>query len=130
MNTILVRDGLENRFATLFYVEIEPGRGTVRFLNAGHNPPLLVTRDAVEPLRAESPPLGMLAESRYTERVRDLPPGEMLIIYSDGVTEALDEREEEFGESRLRVLAESLRGLDAETAGRRLLDSLRAYMGD
>ncbi|MGH9867132.1 MAG: PP2C family protein-serine/threonine phosphatase [Candidatus Polarisedimenticolia bacterium] len=130
INTILVRDGLENRFATLFYVEIEPGRGTVRFLNAGHNPPFLVTRDAVQPLRADSPPLGMLPESRYAEQTRDLAPGEMLVIYSDGVTEALDDREEEFGESRLRAVAESLRGLDAEAAGRRLLESVRAYMGD
>ena len=58
LNAILLRDGLANRYATLFYFEIAPGSGHVRSLNAGHNPPLALRVSGIESLRAASPPLG------------------------------------------------------------------------
>jgi phosphoserine phosphatase RsbU/P len=130
LNEILVRDGLENRFATLFYLEIDPGLGTVRFLNAGHNPPFLISRDGIEELRAGSPPLGLIPDRTYDEQARQLSAGEMLVVYSDGLTEALNEREEEFGPDRLRALAASLRGMDAPQAGARLLEAVHAFLGE
>jgi sigma-B regulation protein RsbU (phosphoserine phosphatase) len=131
LNTILVRDGLENRFATLFYFELEPGGSVVRYLNAGHNPPLLVARNGeIRLLRAESPPLGMLAESRYTERTVDLGPRDMLIVYSDGVTEARNDGDMEFGDERLRAVAASLKGADATSAGHGVIEAVQAFIGE
>jgi len=130
LNEILVRDGLENRFATLFYLEIEPGGGALRFLNAGHNPPFLVTHAGVEDLRAESPPLGLLPDRSYDEQARQLASGETLVVYSDGLTEALNEREEEFGADRLRALAATMRGMEASRVGARLLEEVGAFLGE
>src|SRR5262249_53337027 len=86
MNSILLRDGLDNRYATLFYFEIAPGSGGVRCLNAGHNPPLALRASGIESIRAGSPPLGMLGASRFVEDSFELMPGEMLVAYSDGLT--------------------------------------------
>src|SRR5678815_2429096 len=60
MNSILLRNGVENRYATLFYFEIAPASGAVRYLNAGHNPALALRSTEIDSLGAASPPLGML----------------------------------------------------------------------
>jgi sigma-B regulation protein RsbU (phosphoserine phosphatase) len=130
LNAILLRDGLANRYATLFYFEIDPGSGRVRCLNAGHNPPLALRASGVEPLRAASPPVGMLASARFVEDTLDLAAGDVLIAYSDGLTEARNARDEEFGTDRLAGLAPSLRSLGVEQAGRRLLEEVDGFLGD
>ena len=129
LNTILLRDGLENRYATLFYFEMEPGTGRIRCLNAGHNPPYVLRGSCLETLRAGSPPLGMLSSARFVEDGVDLSPGEMLVAYSDGLTEALNEQEVEFGTERLTALVGGLRGLPAEEAGARLLAAIDQFLG-
>jgi len=118
MNTILVKDGIENRFATMFYAELGPDSGHVRFLNAGHNPPYLFRGSGeIQELRASSLPLGMLPGTTYTEGLADLETDEFLLVYSDGVTEATDVRGEEFGEARVRALLPELGRLTPERAG-------------
>src|SRR6266850_2673730 len=97
MNDILFRDGIDNRFVTLFYVEMRPGSAGLRFLNAGHNPPLLQRARTTESLMASAIPLGMMAGTTYAEGDLLLEPGDFLVVYSDGLTEASDSRDEEFG---------------------------------
>ncbi|HKY33307.1 MAG TPA: PP2C family protein-serine/threonine phosphatase [Candidatus Polarisedimenticolia bacterium] len=130
LNAILLRDGIHNRYATMFYVELEPDTGRLRFLNAGHNPPLVIGPAGVQELRAPSLPLGMMSDARYVQEDRILAPGELLIIYSDGVTEAANVDDQEFGAGRLRDIAASLRGSAPEEAGTRLLDHVRAFLGE
>lgn len=130
MNTILVKDGIENRFATMFYAELGPDSGHVRFLNAGHNPPYLVRGSGeIQELRASSLPLGMLPGTSYTEGLADMETDEFLLVYSDGVTEATDVRGEEFGEARVRALLPELGRLTPELAGKRLLEEIDVHLG-
>jgi serine phosphatase RsbU (regulator of sigma subunit) len=128
VNTILQRDGLDNRFATLFLVELEYDSGQIRYLNAGHNPPFVVRRDRVEQLPASSLPLGMLASAGYAEGDSRLEPGDLLVAYSDGLTEATGPDDEEFGVDRVERVVGSLRGLAPELAGRRILDEVEAFL--
>jgi len=130
INEILHRDGLENRFATLFYLEILPGSEHLRYLNAGHNPAYLLRAGGIEELAASGTPLGMIGGASYQEALTGMSPGETLLVYSDGVTEALDRDGEEFGTARLKDLLTRLRGLPAEEAGRTLLREVDAFLGD
>jgi sigma-B regulation protein RsbU (phosphoserine phosphatase) len=130
VNDILHRDGLDNRYATLFFVELEHDSGHLRYLNAGHNPAFLIRSDAVERLPASSYPVGMLASASYEEGVRTLEPGDVLLAYSDGLTEAQNEQGEEYGVGRLEQLLPGLRNLPPAEIGARLLSSVDGFLGD
>jgi serine phosphatase RsbU (regulator of sigma subunit) len=105
-----------NRFVTLFYAELDPVTGALSFLNAGHNPPLIVhSAGTVEQLAAGGLPLGIKPDAEYREGRTQLQPGDVLVIYSDGVTEAVSPTGEEFGATRLyEVVA---RNVNASAAG-------------
>jgi sigma-B regulation protein RsbU (phosphoserine phosphatase) len=91
-----------NRFVTLFAAELDPKTGIMRFINAGHNPPLVGRSGGeIEQLSAGGFPLGILPTAEYEVGEVQLFSGDALIIYSDGVTEANNLREEEFGIERL-----------------------------
>jgi phosphoserine phosphatase RsbU/P len=129
MNDILHRDGIDNRFVTLFYVEMNPGNGRLRYLNAGHNPPFVWRAGATETLQASAIPLGMMAGTTYAEGTLALEPGDILVAYSDGLTEARDARDEEFGPDRLQALLPRLRGLTAEQAVSLIIDRVNVFLG-
>jgi serine phosphatase RsbU (regulator of sigma subunit) len=129
LNSILHRDGIENRFATLFYAEIGPASGRLRVLNAGHNAALLFRAGAVERIGASASPLGMFEGTAYREELLDLAPGDLVIAFSDGLSEARNDRDEEFGEARIESLASSLRGSDAAEVGERILREVELFLG-
>jgi sigma-B regulation protein RsbU (phosphoserine phosphatase) len=90
------------RFTTAFLAELDPVSGQLSYLSAGHNPPVLLRLDGtVERLKSESIPLGIEVNEKYKAGTTILRPNELLVIYTDGVTEARNERGEQFGESRL-----------------------------
>ena len=133
LNGVLCRDGLDNRFATLFYVQLPPaaaGPAALRVLNAGHNPPLLVRESGVELLPDGGRPLGMFPDSAYGEGRIEMQPSDLLIIYSDGLAEARDASDQEFGMERLQRLAPGLRALPPAEAGRTLLSEVERFLGD
>ena len=130
INRIFVRDGLPNRFASLFYMEVEPDSNTVRLLNAGHLPPLIGRADGVETLSRGAPALGLTDKSRYTEDRAELTRGDLLLLYSDGLTEARNEEGEFYGDAQLKRLIPRLRNLSASTAGARLLAEIDDFVGD
>ncbi|HEV8119572.1 MAG TPA: PP2C family protein-serine/threonine phosphatase [Candidatus Polarisedimenticolia bacterium] len=132
LNGILCRDGLENRFATLFYLEApeDGGPGPVRFLNAGHNPPLLVRASGVEEVTMAGRPLGMFPDSTFAEGTLRFDPGDLLIVYSDGLIEASDASEREFGLERLKTLAPALRDRPPAEAGRLLVEEVDRFLGE
>lgn len=105
-----------NRFVTLFYGELSPKTGALAFLNAGHNPPLIVhAGGTMEQLAAGGLPLGIMPNADFREGRTKLHPGDVLVIYSDGVSEAVNPSGEEFGPTRLyEVVA---RNLDSSAAG-------------
>jgi sigma-B regulation protein RsbU (phosphoserine phosphatase) len=94
-----------NRFATLFWAVFEEAGCALTYVNAGHNPPMLLRRSGtLERLATGGPPLGVFAGSRYEQRTVTLAPGDVLLVFSDGITEAPGPGEEEFGERRLERL--------------------------
>src|SRR5687768_10070449 len=105
-----------NRFVTLFYAELDPESGALSFLNAGHNPPLIIhSAGTVEQLASGGLPLGIKPDAEYREGRTQLQPGDVLVIYSDGVTEAVSPSGEEFGPTRLYEVVS--RNVDASAAG-------------
>ena len=105
-----------NRFVTLFYAELDPDSGALSFLNAGHNPPLIVhAAGTVEQLASGGLPLGIKPDADYREGRTQLLPGDVLVIYSDGVTEAVSPTGEEFGSTRLYEVVS--RNIESSAAG-------------
>lgn len=93
------------RFTTAFLAELDPISGSLNYLCAGHNPPMLRHHDGtIERLKSESIPLGIELNEKYETSRTVLGAGDVLIIYTDGVTEARDEDGKEFGEDRLLAL--------------------------
>jgi serine phosphatase RsbU (regulator of sigma subunit) len=91
-----------NRFITFFFCRLDARTGNLAFANAGHNPPVIVRASGkAEMLEGGGPPLGILSMAPYSEMRAQLEPGDVLAIYSDGVTEASNAAQEEFGEERL-----------------------------
>ena len=118
------------RFATLFYAEWNPAELKLRYINAGHNAPILLTAEGTERLRADCPPLGIFEENQIQERQVILRPGDTLVLFSDGLTEAGEARDDEFGESRLEAVVAEARGKPLEQIQERVLAALRAWAGD
>jgi serine phosphatase RsbU (regulator of sigma subunit) len=102
VNKYLSENTPANRFITLFVAELDPSTGEIRFINAGHNPPLLGRADGtVEQLASGGLPLGIMPMASYDVGTASLGVGDSLVIYSDGVSEANNPKEEEFGLDRL-----------------------------
>jgi len=100
---------LEDRFATLFYGVFDGATRTLRYVNAGHNPPMVIRRDgSISWLETGGAPVGMFQHWNYEESAVQLHPGDLVLAYTDGVIEAVNPAGEEFGvESLRRVVAES-----------------------
>jgi phosphoserine phosphatase RsbU/P len=129
-NVILCRDGLPNRFATMVYLDARDNSGLLRLVNAGHMPPVRIVGPTYHDLPRGNMALGMMPGATYEEQEIELQPGEMLVVYSDGLTEALNEAGDFYGDDRLRAVFPALSSLSAHDAGARLLASVDAFIGD
>jgi len=128
VNRILHRDGLPNRFATLVYLEVSGGSGHVRVLNAGHMPPFILRGTSIEELPRGSMALAIVPQAAFTEHGVDLAEGDRLVVYSDGITEAMNEAGEFFGDDRLRSVLQGRPGLSAQETGATLLAAVEAFV--
>jgi phosphoserine phosphatase RsbU/P len=105
LNKITCQNCPSNRFITFFICVLDPAAGDLAYCNAGHNPPVIVRANGgVENLDGGGPPLGILSIANYSEYRAKLEPGDVLAIYSDGVTEANNAKEEEFGDERFAAV--------------------------
>jgi hypothetical protein len=130
VNRILQRDGLPSRFASLVYLLISEDGGHVGVLNAGHMPPLLVRSGVVDTLPRGGVVLGLIEDTTYVEHRVDLNAGDALVVYSDGISEAMNESEDFFDDERLVAAVRQTAGLAAEATGRRVLDAVSAFVGE
>ncbi len=130
VNHILQRDGLPNRFATMVYVVLSSRSDSVRLLNAGHMPPLAVRGATIEELPPGSMALGIMPDGSFPEQRLSLSDGGVLVVYSDGVTEAMNGAGDFFGDDRLRAALRETAGQPAVAIGERVLDVLSAFVGD
>jgi len=105
VNRLVCGASSENRYATFFYAQFEPATRRLVYTNGGHNPPMLLRGSAVLRLETGGPPVGLFQLSRYEQGEIELQPGDLLILYTDGVSEAENPAEEEWGEEALIATA-------------------------
>jgi len=128
LNKITCANCPSNRFITFFYGVLEPGSGELAFANAGHNPPILVRASGeVEMLEGGGPVLGVLSIASYGEQKTQLGPGDFLVVYSDGVTEATNVAGEEYGEEKLIEVLKSRRADSATGILNAAMESLNSF---
>lgn len=119
------------KFVTMFYGVLDYRRHVIRYANAGHSPPLaLSARTGPSVLRPSGMILGFLEDSRYTTETLQLAPGDMLVIYSDGISDALDNGGGESGETRLTRRVSEMVHLPAAELVARILDTLPDQSAD
>jgi phosphoserine phosphatase RsbU/P len=130
VNTVFRRDALPQVFASLVSASIEPGEGTVRLVNAGHPPPIVIRHDTVDTLNKGGPALGLIDRADFREQAVNLAPGEIVLIYSDGLTETRNEEGEFFGDERLRALLPGACAAGAADLGERLVAACDRFQGN
>lgn len=118
------------RFVTAVCAVLEAASGRVTYVNCGHNPPLLLRRDGSrETLRRGGAALGLFAGERFRSGTAALDPGDCLVLYTDGVVEPADARDEEFGAGRLEEVARATSDRPASETVRSVLDATRSFSG-
>lgn len=130
VNDYLCREhGESSMFITLFYGVLDPATGQLAYVNAGHNPPLVVNPAAttLQELPEATLPLGILPAQRYEVASQTIGPGERLVAFSDGITEAMDQAGQPFGDARLHAALQTLAGLDAHGLVSALISEVDAY---
>jgi len=123
----LRRFAATRKFLTLFFGVIEPDTGRFRYVSAGHNPALVARANGrLDRLDSTGIPVGMLPGASWREETVELQSGDLLCVYTDGVTEAVNERDEEFGLERLSEIV----GRGARRPVRELCDSILSSVAD
>ena len=130
LNTEAVRRNESGRYSTLFFAEFDAGERALRYVNAGHNPPLLFTRDnRVTELTLGGPPVGLFEDAVYEPGTATVPNGSTVLIYTDGVVEARNAEDEEFGIARLmEISAREHDNVHALLTA--IVESLRVWTGE
>jgi sigma-B regulation protein RsbU (phosphoserine phosphatase) len=130
INRTVVQNVPSNKYITFFMARLDPVSGRLSYVNAGHNPPLLVRQDGtVELLRTGGMVLGLLDPIHYEQDEVSLRAGDLLVVYSDGVTETWNDQDEEFGEEGLTNVAVTSRGLDPSSLQGEIIRAVDAFSG-
>ena len=130
LNRLMATSCPSSRFITLFFAVLDPATGAVAYSNAGHNPPLVVRSGGeVELLDVGGMVLGLMPAAPYRAGACEVRPADMLILYSDGVTEAVSPEGGEFGEERLTRLVVENRRLPAARIAEEVTTALAAWTG-
>jgi predicted permease len=134
MNHFLYRSTGSNSYATFFYAEFDARTRELRYVNAGHNPPYVLRvggdTPSVEELPAGGTVIGLFPKADYEESSVVLKSGDLLAVFTDGVPEALDPKDEEFGEERLKALLGQIVHLPVEDISARLAQEMRNWIQD
>jgi serine phosphatase RsbU (regulator of sigma subunit) len=129
-NTTFIKDAGSTSFVTLFYSLLDDKRRTLTYVNAGHNPPLLRRADGtMEELMPTGPVIGIMEEPEYEERVVALKQGDVLVMYTDGVSEALNGNKEMFSEERLHAVVRKNHSLSAHEIVSTIHREVETYCG-
>jgi phosphoserine phosphatase RsbU/P len=131
VNRLFYENTAENAYATLFYSEFDDRTCRLRYANCGHLPGLLIRRDGtVQRLSSTASVLGLFAEwACHTAEVH-LSPGDLFAIYTDGITEAVNQRDEEFGEARLLDVMMRASDQPPRDIVAAVFDDVRRFSGD
>ena len=130
INEYIFENSPPNKFLTLFYGELNPATGDLLYSNGGHNTPLLIrTTGEVILLDKGGLPIGMMKGMSYQEASVAFGPGDVLLIYSDGITESINEADEEFGEERLTEVMQHNLQRSASGIRDRIDEALSRFVG-
>jgi sigma-B regulation protein RsbU (phosphoserine phosphatase) len=131
-NAIITADSKSSMFITLFYGILDAGERSLTYVNAGHNPPLLCRSadGAFLELSATGMAIGVIPDAEYTSETVELGPGDVLVLFTDGITEAENALKEMYGEGRLRETIASVRTLPASEIMAAILASVHEFTGD
>ena len=144
MNRLLHRSTGSNSYATFFYAQVDEDKRELRYVNAGHNPPMLfrgpgwnaghvpfvASAANVEELATGGTIIGMFAQAAYEEALIELRSGDVLMLFSDGVSEAHNPAEEEYGEERLKELLRKVAQLPVNDMAAAVMQDLKNWMLD
>ena len=130
LNSIVYRNTDSDRFITFFYAQLEGATRRLTYVNAGHNAPFVVRSDGShERLREGGAVLGVFATRNYEMGSAQLSPGDRVILFTDGVTEACNPAGEEFGEARLLCLLQEQHSLSADGLQAKILAAVAEFSG-
>ena len=132
VNDLLEEDNDASMFVTVFYAVYQPRDGRLVYSNGGHNPPLLVHADGSSELLPTTGgvALGVMPDIDYDEQALQVAPGDLVVFYTDGVTEAIDRANEEFGVERLQAVFRDNPPRDAKAANQQVFEAVRAFAGE
>jgi serine phosphatase RsbU (regulator of sigma subunit) len=126
INKVLTRRQIDARYATLLYGQLAP-TGKLIFCNGGHNPPLVYGTGGLRRIEAGGMPVGLFEMAPYAADEIDLAPGDTMVLYSDGVTEALNVKGEEFGEARMVDVLKHYSNQPAKVILEKLIAAVQAF---
>jgi serine phosphatase RsbU (regulator of sigma subunit) len=130
-NQLIDQDAQSELFVTVFFANWNPAESRLTYANAGHNPPILLRNNGqVRSLSGTGMALGVLPRINITSRTLELRTGDTLLLYTDGVTEAMNEDFDEFGLTRLQMAAMAARGLDASGIVQNITRSITGHVGE
>jgi len=131
-NELILSDARSDLFVTLFYAVLRPDSGRLTFVNAGHMPPVLVRAadGSTQELHTPGMALGVLEQAEFHEDVVNIEPGDAVILYTDGITEAFNADRELFGRQRLAKVVSAHRHASAEEMALAIDAAVAEFVGD
>jgi sigma-B regulation protein RsbU (phosphoserine phosphatase) len=127
VNNLVYESSTTNRYATFFYAEYDPATHLLTYVNAGHNPPYVLRDGKAIPLQATGMVVGLLPDAGYAQSTILMHPGDVLLAFTDGISEAMTRDEEEWGEDRMVATAQELLSRpDCTHTAQQLLDCVLA----
>jgi sigma-B regulation protein RsbU (phosphoserine phosphatase) len=131
MNRFLHQSTAANSYATFFYAQIDESGRRLRYVNAGHLPPyLLRSASSIQELATGGAVIGLFPQMTYEEGTVDLQPGDVLVAFTDGVTEAMNASDEEFGEERLKEILRQVVHLPVNEIAAGISHALKSWIKD
>ena len=132
VNQLLQEDNEAAMFVTVFYAEYNPKNGSLLYANGGHNPPIIVHADGSSSVLPQTGgiPLGIMSGIQYGQNMVTLSPGDALVLYTDGVTEAMNIENEEFEMERLRAVLTEARSRDVREINQAIFQAVQTFAGD
>jgi sigma-B regulation protein RsbU (phosphoserine phosphatase) len=133
VNDRILGDTRASLFVTVFYGILDPVSGTLTYCNAGHNPPYLLgagDRDSVQELGRTGIPLGIFDDVSWQEAAVAVAPGDVLVLYTDGIPDAQDRQQRFFGSERLLEIARDSVDLSAQDIQDALITEVHGFVGD
>jgi sigma-B regulation protein RsbU (phosphoserine phosphatase) len=123
VNRLVCDASPENRYATFFYAQFDPATRRLVYSNGGHNPPIVLRGSDVLRLETGGPPVGLFRFSQYAQDEITLEPGDLLVLFTDGISEAENPAEDEWGEDALIAAARTCNGLPPVEAIARIMQA-------